>query len=93
MPSKPKILVTSAAGKTGLQTALQLRRLDYPVRAFVRQRDARSRALEAAGAEIYVGDQYAVADMRQAMTGVQRAYHCAPTAPNGMTLMITNGCR
>ena len=25
-----------------------------------------------------------VRDMRQAMAGVQRAYHCAPTAPNGL---------
>ena len=84
MPSRPKILVTSAGGKTGLQTALQLREKDFPVRAFVRRRDHRSEALERVGAEIFVGDQYSLADMRAAMQGVQRAYQCAPTAPNGL---------
>lgn len=84
MTSKPKILVTSAAGKTGRQVAHQLRENDYPVRAFVRRLDERSKRLEEAGAEIFVGDQYALADMRKAMAGVQRAYHCAPTAPNGL---------
>ena len=84
MPVKPKILVTSASGKTGLPTALQLRRNGYPVRAFVRRRDHRSDVLKQAGAEIFVGDQYALSDMRRAMTGVQRAYQCAPTAPNGL---------
>ena len=84
MPLKPKILVTSASGKTGLQTALQLRAKGVPVRAFVRRKDQRSDALERAGAEIFVGDQYSLTDMRQAMQGVQRAYQCAPTAPNGL---------
>ncbi|WP_420333919.1 NmrA family NAD(P)-binding protein [Roseibium sp.] len=81
---KPKILVTSAAGKTGLPTALQLRENGYPVRAFVRRRDSRSALLERAGADVFVGNQYALTDMRAAMDGVQRAYHCAPTAPNGL---------
>lgn len=84
MPVKPKILVTSASGKTGLHTALQLRAAGYPVRAFVRRRDYRSEALQRAGAEIFVGDQYNLPDMRAAMQGVQRAYQCAPTAPNGL---------
>ena len=84
MSRKPKILVTSAAGKTGLQTTLQLREKGFEVRAFVRRRDERSERLERAGAEIFVGDQYALADMRAAMKDVQRAYQCAPTAPNGL---------
>lgn len=81
---KPKILVTSAAGKTGLPTALQLREKGFPVKAFVRRRDSRSALLERAGADVFVGNQYALTDMRAAMDGVQRAYHCAPTAPNGL---------
>ena len=81
---KPKILVTSAGGKTGLLTALQLRELGFPVRAFVRSLDGRSRALEGAGAEIFVGDQYNLMDMRAAMQDIQRAYQCAPTAPNAL---------
>ncbi len=84
MQAKPKILVTSASGKTGLQTVLQLRERGFPVRAFVRKCDDRSKTLESAGAEIFVGDQYALTDMRAAMRGVQRAYQCAPTAPNGL---------
>lgn len=84
MSTKPKILVTSAGGKTGLPTAVQLLAKGYPVRALVRQDDHRAERLRSAGAEIFVGDQFALADMRQAMQGVQRAYHCAPTAPNGL---------
>ena len=41
MSSKPKILVTNASGKTGLQTALMLLHRDFPVRALVRRRDHR----------------------------------------------------
>ncbi|NNK79178.1 MAG: NmrA family NAD(P)-binding protein [Litoreibacter sp.] len=84
MSTPPKVLVTSAGGKTGLQTTLQLREKGFPVRAFVRRRDHRSEILKRAGAEIFVGDQYSLGDMRAAMQGVQRAYQCAPTAPNGL---------
>lgn len=84
MPAKPKILVTSASGKTGLPTVLQLREKGFPVRAFVRRRDHRSEALEHADAEVFVGNQYSLTDMRAAMQDVQRAYQCAPTAPNGL---------
>ena len=79
---KPRILVTSAAGRTGAATVLQLLEKGFPVRAFVRRRDARSEALSNAGAEIFVGDLYDFRDLRRAMTDVQRAYHCPPYAPN-----------
>ena len=82
MTARPKILVTSATGKTGTPTVLQLLEKGFPVRAFVRKRDHRSKALERAGAEIFVGNQYSLSDMRAAMTGVKRAYQCAPGAPN-----------
>ena len=82
--SNPKILVTSAAGKTGIPTTLQLLDFGFPVRAFVRTYDNRAKRLENAGAEIFVGDLYSIADMRKAMTGVQRAYHCSPTQTNGL---------
>ena len=84
MPARPKILVTSAAGKTGLPTVLQLLENGYPVRAFVRTLDHRSERLERAGAEIFVGNQYSLSDMRKAMDGAERGYQCAPTAPNGL---------
>jgi len=84
MSVKPKILITSAAGNTGIPTTLQLLEKGYPVRAFVRRNDHRAKRLKDTGAEIFVGDLYSIADMRRAMEGVQRAYHCAPTAPNGL---------
>ncbi len=84
MSRKPRILVTSAAGKTGIPTVLQLLEKGYPVRALVRRDDYRSKLLKDAGAEIFVGDQYVLGDMLKAMDGVQRAYHCAPAAPNGL---------
>jgi NAD(P)H dehydrogenase (quinone) len=81
---KPKILVTSAAGNTGMPTTLQLLEKGYSVRAWVRSNDHRAKQLKEAGADIFVGDLYSITDMRAAMTGVQRAYHCAPTAPNAL---------
>jgi len=85
---KPKILVTSAAGRTSTVATLELLRLGYPVRAMVRQRDSRAKALEKAGAEIFVGDQLNFEDLRAAMDGVQRAYHCPPFAPNVLENMM-----
>lgn len=80
--TKPKILVTSAAGHTGTAVVRQLVEKGFPVRAFVRRPDARAQALERAGAEIFVGDLFDHRDLRQALVGVQRAYHCPPFAPN-----------
>ena len=53
MSIKPRILVTAAAGHTGSAAAIQLLAKGFPVRAFVRRRDARATALEQAGA--YIG--------------------------------------
>ena len=36
----------------------------------------------AAGAEIFVGDQFDMRDLRRALVDVQRAYHTPPFAPN-----------
>lgn len=80
--NKPKILVTSAAGRTGTTAVLELLKKNFPVRAFVRNRDSRAAALEKAGAEIFVGDLFDFYDVSKAMIGVQRAYHCPPFAPN-----------
>ena len=78
MTVKPKILVTSAAGHVGRPVVLQLRALGFPVRAFVRRRDARSVELEQAGAEIFIGDIRDFRDLRTALAGVHRAFHCPP---------------
>ena len=80
--SKPKVLITSAAGRTGAATVLQLLEKDFSVRAMVRKPDARSRVLEKAGAEVFYGDLFDFRDLRRAMTGVQRAYYCPPLTPH-----------
>lgn len=76
--TKPKILVTSAAGHTGMPVVMQLLKHGFPVRAFVHREDKRSIALKNAGAEIIVGDLFNMRDLRRAMQNVQRAYHCPP---------------
>ena len=80
--TKPQILVTAAAGRTGSAAVLQLLDKGFPVRAFVRRRDARAEALERAGAELAFGNLFDYRDVRKALVGVQRAYHCPPFAPN-----------
>lgn len=74
--SKPNILVTAAAGKTGAATTLALLDIGYPVRAFVRVQDDRSEVLRQAGAEIFVGDLADIEDLSNALKGIQRAYFC-----------------
>ena len=78
---KPKILITAAAGKTGMATALDLLRQGFPVRAMVRHADARSLRLKEAGAEITLGSMEDFTDLTRAMAGVQRAYFCPPLEP------------
>ena len=80
--TKPKILVTGGAGRTGAPAARHLLQAGYPVRAFVRRRTAAATALETAGAELFVGDLNDFQDLRRAMDGVQRAYHRPPFAPH-----------
>ncbi len=80
--TKPKILVTAAAGHTGSAAVHQLLEKGFPVRAFVRRRDARATALEQAGAELFVGDVFDYRDLSASMVGVQRAYHCPPFVLN-----------
>lgn len=79
---KPRVLVTSAAGRTGIPTTLGLLEKGFRVRAFVRRSDARSKRLQEAGAEVFVGDQYAYRDMSKALEDVQRAYVCPPPGPH-----------
>lgn len=76
--TKPRILVTSAAGNTGFQTTRQLLEKGFPVRALVRRADQRSETLKALGAQIQVGNLQDIEDVRQALKDVQRAYFCAP---------------
>jgi len=80
--TKPRILVTGAAGRNASAAVLDLLEKGFPVRAFVRRQDARSEKLRQAGAEIFAGDLFDLDDLRRALVDVQRAYHSPPVAPN-----------
>ena len=82
--NKPRILVTSAAGHVGQPTVLKLLTMGYPVRAFVHRADQRSERLRQAGAELYIGNQQDIRDLRKALKDVQRAFHCPPFSPNSL---------
>jgi uncharacterized protein YbjT (DUF2867 family) len=81
---KPAVLVTAAAGKTGMATALQLLDKGYPVRALVRRLDGRGRRLQCAGAEVVRGSMEDFRDLQASLAGVQRAYFCPPLEPGAL---------
>ena len=78
---KAKILITLATGKTGYATTVQLLEEGYPVRIFVRSRNAKALALEKLGAEIALGEFNNYDQLKAALTGVQRVYYCYPIMP------------
>ena len=88
--SKPLILVTAAAGKTGSPVVEQMLDRGYPVRALVRRHDERSKRLEKLGAEVVLGDFLDLASMRSAMQGVERAYFCYPPQAGGLVEATAN---
>jgi uncharacterized protein YbjT (DUF2867 family) len=77
----PKILVTGATGKTGAAVVAQLREKNWPVKAVVRRRDARSERLDRMGVETVVADLYDSEQLLAAMRGTARAYYCPPFQP------------
>ncbi len=62
--NKPRILVLTAAGRTGMPVVLQLLDEGFPVTAFVHKADQRSERLKAKGADIVVGSLTDINDMR-----------------------------
>jgi uncharacterized protein YbjT (DUF2867 family) len=79
--NKETILVTAAAGKTGLSTVQQLRVQGHRVRALVHQDDARAEALRQLGAAVVVGDLLDHDDVQRATAGIEAAYFCYPIRP------------
>ena len=75
---KPRVLITTAAGRTGSVAALDLVRRGHPVRGLVRRDDHRAQALRDAGVEVVVGDLFDWRDLTRALHDVQLAYHCPP---------------
>lgn len=78
---KPKILITSAAGKTGFQAAVKLLKDGYPVRIFVHSKSSKALELESLGAELFVGDLADYADLTEALKDIKRVYYCYPFMP------------
>ena len=79
--TRPKILVTGATGKTGHAVVTDLLRRQWPVRAVVHARDARSEALDRQGVETVVADLYDPEQLLVAMRGTERAYYLTPFQP------------
>ncbi|MFT5778804.1 MAG: NAD(P)H dehydrogenase (quinone) [Crocinitomicaceae bacterium] len=74
-----KILVTSANGNVGFPTVVELLKLGFRVRAFVRSSESSgSKELKKLGAELFIGDLNDITDVRNALNGVQNAFFCAP---------------
>jgi dihydroflavonol-4-reductase len=69
-------LVTGGSGFTGLALARSLGACGYPVRALVRHQ-AQAHDLEAAGAEVVVGDIRDPRTITEAVAGVRTVYHLA----------------
>ena len=85
----PRILVSTANGRTGNAAVVELLRRGFPVRAMVRRLDARSTRLRKAGAEVVVGDIYDWRDVEQAVAGIDRIYHCPPFGTSHLHQSIT----
>ena len=79
--TKPKILVSGATGKIGSEVVKQLLEKQYPVRAMVRKRDARSEQLYRLGAEIVVADVFDTEQVYEAMRGTQRVFYLPVVHP------------
>lgn len=76
-----KLLITAAAGKTGMHTVRNLINDGHAVRVLVHSDDARSDALREMGAEIVIGDLLVHDDVIRATQGVSAAYLCYPVRP------------
>jgi dihydroflavonol-4-reductase len=72
----PQILITGAAGFTGLSLALYMAAAGYRVRGLVRTRE-RTASLRKAGVSLVVGDVRDPGVVRQALEGVDTIYHLA----------------
>ena len=72
------ILVTGAAGKTGLAVVEQLSTLGQPVRALVRTSASEQALLEVGAREAVSGDLRDAGRIRTAMEGVGSVYHIPP---------------
>ncbi len=73
--TRPTILVVGATGKTGAAVVAQLRAKEWPVRAIVRSRDARSERLDRLGVQTVVADLFDPDQLLDSIRGTHRAYY------------------
>src|SRR5262249_49625234 len=76
-----KVLVTGATGDTGRATVNELLSRGHKVRALAHGQDDRSKRLQERGVEVVYGDLLDFAQVRAALSGVQRAYFVSPIRP------------
>jgi NAD(P)H dehydrogenase (quinone) len=79
--SKSKVLVTGATGDTGRATVDELLARGHQVRALAHSEDERSKRLQERGVEVVCGDLLDFAQVKSALSGVQRAYFVYPIRP------------
>lgn len=72
------IVVSGAAGKTGLAVIGELAAQGEVVRAFVKNQAQAQRTRAAGAAEVIAGDMGDLADWQRAMEGARAAYHIGP---------------
>jgi len=72
------ILVTGAAGKTGLAVTRALVSVGASVRALVHKEEYQDLVESAGVSEIYLGDLLNLDDLQQIMEGVRAVYHICP---------------
>ena len=72
------ILVTGAAGKTGLAVIRALATKGTPVRGFIHHEDYRASVLEAGAQKTLLGDLLNEKDLRAGIEGVRAIYHIPP---------------
>ncbi len=72
------ILVTGAAGKTGLAVIRALASRGVQVRGLIHQEEYRSSVIEAGAESALLGDLLSEEDLQKAMQGVRAVYHIPP---------------
>ena len=77
------ILITGAAGKTGLAVTRALVRVGGSVRALVHKEESQDLVESAGASEIYLGDLLNSDDLQEIMDGARAVYHICPNVHPG----------
>ncbi len=81
------VLVTGAAGKTGLAVINALKAHNKGVRALIHREAQVNRVTSAGASEVVIGDMRDQALMHEAMSGLRKVYHICPNVnPDELTI-------